>query len=134
MDEAQYKADLTSKEDLAIAVMNLISTEEHLSFTIMKAGKKEYMPVLDAVRKLRIKLLRMLLTSTEGELWCISKHLLAATMRQMEVATKYINTDAGKAKEILDSALSTYGLFWLLQTEGDKHDFKRAQKKKRMEK
>ncbi|MBI2970942.1 MAG: hypothetical protein HYY37_00820 [Candidatus Aenigmarchaeota archaeon] len=130
----QHKADLTCREDLAIAVMNLISTEEHLSFTIMKTGKKEYMPVLDAVRKLRINLLKMLIINNEGELWCISKHLLAATMRQMEVATKYITTDARKAQDMLDSALSTYGLFWLMQQEDKKNDLKKPQKKKRMEK
>lgn len=132
MEEDQHKADLTNKEDLAVAVMNLISIEEHLSFTVMKTGKKEYLPVLGSVRKLRIRLLRMLVKNTEGELWCISKHLLAATMRQMETATKYIDTDEDKANEILKGAFGTYGLFWLLQ--GDEDDSGRAGKKRKVEK
>ena len=114
------KADLTNKEDLAIAVMNLISIEEHLSFTAMKTGKKEYLHILGSIRKLRIGLMKSLLDNTEGELWCISKHLLAATMRQMETATKYIDADEGKAHDILKGAFGTYGLFWLLQRRDKK--------------
>ena len=131
--DGKNKADITYSEDMALAVMNLISIEEHLSFTVMKTGKKEYIPVLGSVRKLRIKLMKSLLKNTEGELWCISKHLLAATMRQIEVATKYIDSDSEKAQDLLESALGTYGLFWLLQ-RGDKNDSKRPGKKKRLEK
>ena len=134
MKEEQHKADLTNREDLSVAVMNLISIEEHLSFTAMKTGKKEYLPVLNSVRKLRIRLLKMLVKNTEGELWCISKHLLAATMRQMETATKYIDTDEDKVQEILEGAFGTYGLFWLLQSRGDEDDSGRVGKKRKVEK
>ncbi len=113
--ETGYKADLTYLEDLSIAVMNLISLEEHFAFTTMKTKKQEYLEVLSAVRKLRIKLLRQLVHNTEGELWCISKHLLAATMRLMETATKYIGKDNDKAYEYEKAAFDLYALFRLLQ-------------------
>ena len=75
--------DLTKLEDLSIAVMNLISVEEHLAFTAMKTKKVEYLHVLDSVRELRKNLLKKIVKNTEGELWCISKHLLATTMKLM---------------------------------------------------
>lgn len=109
------KADLTHKEDLSIAVMNLVSLEEHLAMTSVKTGKVEYLHVLSAVRKLRIKLLKRLVSNTEGELWCISKHLLAASMRIMESATKYLESDPTSALELEKCGFDVYSLFWLLQ-------------------
>jgi hypothetical protein len=38
----QNKKDLSSDQDLSIAVMNLISIEEHFFFTGAKLGKTEY--------------------------------------------------------------------------------------------
>lgn len=114
--DAHAKADLTHQEDLAIAVMNLVSLEEHLAMTSAKTNKQDYVHILGAVRKLRVKMLRKLVTNTEGELWCISKHLLAATMRLMEVATKYIESAPEAAHDFEKSAFDLYSLFWLLQT------------------
>ena len=73
--------DLSAEEDLAIAIMNLVSLEEHFSFTGAKTDKPEYFDLLLEVRTLRTKLLRKMIEKTEGESWCISKHLLATSMR-----------------------------------------------------
>jgi len=57
-----------------------------------------------------------MIDSHEGETWCISKHLLAATMRIMEVATK-LQTD-GKTQEsesMFSQAYKVYSLFWALR-------------------
>ena len=113
--------DLTKLEDLSIAVMNLISVEEHLAFTAMKTKKVEYLHVLDSVRELRKNLLKKIVKNTEGELWCISKHLLATTMRLMETSTKYINNDSKTALEFSKSAHDLYSLFWFLQKVGDEN-------------
>src|SRR3989344_1921591 len=96
--------DLTKLEDLSMAVMNLISIEEHLAFTAMKTKKEEYLQVLDSVRTLRKSLLKKLVKNTEGELWCISKHLLATSMRLIESSTKYIEKDPKQAKELIEDA------------------------------
>ena len=114
------KVDLTKLEDLSMAVMNLISIEEHLAFTAMKTKKEEYLHVLDSVRNLRKILLKKLVKNTEGEMWCISKHLLATTMRLMETSTKYINNDTKQALEFAKGAHDLYSLFWFLQKVGDK--------------
>jgi len=117
----EKKIDLTKREDLSLAVMNLINLEEHLTFTAMKTKKEIYLDVLDAVREIRISLLKKLVTNTEGEMWCISKHLLATTMRLMEVSTKYLKTDAKQAIEMNKQALDLYSLFWFLQKIGEKN-------------
>lgn len=107
------KIDLSSDEDLSLAVMNLVSLEEHFYFTGAKTGKTKYYDFLEQVRKLRQELLRKLLGKTEGEVWCIGKHLLAASMRLIEVGTKY--RGEGKMKEAEDlfaKAWSLYSLFW----------------------
>ena len=81
-------ADLSTAEDLSIAVMNLISLEEHFFFTGVKTEKDEYFDTAQEIREVRKALLTKLMPNHEGETWCISKHLLAATMRLMEVGNK----------------------------------------------
>src|SRR3990167_1585243 len=86
--EKGEKLDLSSDEDLSIGIMNLISIEEHLFFSGNKTGKSEYFDLLNEVREMRKDLLKRIIKDYEGEVWCISKHLLAASMRLMEVGTK----------------------------------------------
>jgi hypothetical protein len=108
--------DLSTEEDLSIAVMNLISLEEHFFFTGAKTGKVEYFDFLSEVRSLRKELLAKMIDKHEGETWCISKHLLAATMRLLEVGTK-LHSDGKKeeAKEMFERAYKMYSLFWGLR-------------------
>jgi hypothetical protein len=111
----QDKMDLSSDQDLSIAIMNLISIEEHFFFTAEKTGKNEYFDLLQEVRKMRGELLRKIIKEYEGEVWCISKHLLAASMRLMEVGTK--QQGMGKkeeAQELFHKAYDLYGMFWAL--------------------
>lgn len=101
--------DLSTDEDLSIAVMNLISLEEHFFFTGNKTKKDEYFVFLQQVRELRKDLLAKLMPKNEGETWCISKHLLAATMRLFEVGTKT------KDKKYFQQAYQVYSLFWAIK-------------------
>ena len=80
--------DLSSDQDLTIAIMNLISIEEHLVFSGAKTGKTSFYDLIEDVRETRKKLMMKIIPSYEGEVWCISKHLLASSMRLMEVGTK----------------------------------------------
>lgn len=109
----QDKFDLSSKEDLAIAVMNLIAIEEHLFFTYGKTNKEKYLELLNEVRQMRKKYLAEIVKNPEGEIWCISKHLLASTMRLMEVGTKMLNDDKkNEAKDLFEKALTLWNIFW----------------------
>jgi len=109
----QDKMDLSSDEDLSIAIMNLVSIEEHFFFTAAKTEKPEYYDLLQEVRKMRGDLLRKIIKEYEGEVWCISKHLLAASMRLMEVGTKQHKLgNKEEAKELFEKAYNLYSLFW----------------------
>ena len=108
--------DLSTEEDLSIAVMNLLSLEEHFFFTGEKTKKPEYFDLLNEVRTMRRELLATMMDKNEGETWCIAKHLLAATMRLIEVATKL--QSGGKeveARTMFDRAYKLYTLFWALR-------------------
>src|SRR5438552_1090782 len=80
-------ADLSMEEDLSIAIMNLISLEEHFFFTAEKTKKSDYFDLLSETREIRKELMGRMIERYEGETWCVTKHLLAATMRVMEVGT-----------------------------------------------
>jgi len=110
------QVDLSTEEDLSIAVMNLISLEEHFFFTGVKTDKPEYFNLLDETRSVRKALLARLVDEHEGETWCISKHLLGTTMRLIEVGTKlHADGNLDKAKETFDYAHKIYSLFWALR-------------------
>jgi len=119
----QDKMDLSSDQDLSIAIMNLVSIEEHFFFTGAKTGKSEYYDMLQEVRKMRGDLLRKIIKEYEGEVWCISKHLLAASMRLMEVGTKQQGMGNKKeAQELFEKSYDCYSLFWGLNMKLIKTD------------
>lgn len=105
--------DLSSDEDLTVAIMNLISIEEHFFFTGAKTGNDKYFELLDTVRSVRKELLAKIVKNPEGEVWCISKHLLATTMRLIEVGTKQqAQGNKQEAHELFTRAYELYSLFW----------------------
>jgi hypothetical protein len=105
--------DLSSDEDLSIAIMNLISIEEHLFFSGGKTGKAKYFDLLNEVREMRKSLLKLIIKDYEGEVWCISKHLLAASMRLLEVGTKaQTKGDQEAAHDFFKKSYDLYNLFW----------------------
>ena len=110
------KIDLSLEEDLSIAIMNLISLEEHFFFTAMKTQKPDYLDMLNETRAIRKIMLARMIDKHEGETWCVSKHLLAATMRLLEVGTKYLSDGKKKeATEVFESAHKIYAMFWALR-------------------
>ena len=112
------KLDLSSGEDLSIGIMNLISIEEHLFFSAQKTGKTVYIDLLNEVRLMRTDLMKEIIKDYEGEVWCISKHLLAASMRLIEVGTKELKKgDKTKAWSMFEKAYKLYSLFWGLNTK-----------------
>jgi len=107
------KMDLSSDQDLTIAIMNLVSIEEHFFFTGAKTGKTEYYDLINEVREMRKALLKKIIKEYEGEVWCISKHLLAASYRLMEVGTKQLGMDKkDEAYDLFGKAYNLYSLFW----------------------
>lgn len=112
----QEKMDLSSDQDLTIAIMNLVSIEEHLIFSGAKTGKTHFYDLVEEIREMRKNLLKTIIQEYEGEVWCISKHLLAASMRLMEVGTKAQSLKKPEeAYAYFDKAYDLYSLFWGLQ-------------------
>ncbi len=111
--ERGEKLDLSSDEDLSIGVMNLISIEEHFFFTYNKTNNPKYLDLLNEVREMRKDLLKRIIKDYEGEVWCISKHLLSASMRLMEVGTKALTKgNKEEAEDLFKKSYSLYSLFW----------------------
>ena len=62
---------------------------------------------------MRTDLLKEIIKDYEGEVWCISKHLLSASMRLMEVGTKELKKkNKEKAWEMFEKSYKLYSLFW----------------------
>ncbi len=108
--------DLSSDQDLSIALMNLISLEEHFFFSGAKTQKTGFYDLINTVRDMRKELMSRIVkksSSENGEVWCISKHLLAASMRLMEVGTKALGAgNKSEAYKLFDKSYELYSLFW----------------------
>lgn len=108
--------DLSSDQDLSIALMNLISLEEHFFFSGAKTRKTGFYDLINTVRDMRKELMSRIVkksSAENGEVWCISKHLLAASMRVMEVGTKALSAGNTKdAYDLFNKSYDLYSLFW----------------------
>ena len=125
--------DLSSDQDLTIGIMNLISIEEHLMFSGAKTGKTQFYDLINEVREMRKNAMLKIIPAYEGEVWCISKHLLAASMRVFEVGTKALAAgDHETAYNLFDQSYELYCMFWGLNMgmlTGDKKPSDKATKK-----
>lgn len=118
MDDAKKvnPLDLSSDQDLTIALMNLVSLEEHFFFSGAKTKKTGFYDLINIVRDMRKELMERIVkknNTEDGEVWCISKHLLAASMRLYEVGTKALS--AGKKQDaynLFGKSYELYSLFW----------------------
>jgi hypothetical protein len=72
-----------------------------------------YYDLLSQIREIRKQMLKRIIKEYEGEVWCISKHLLAASMRLMEYGTKLQTMKKNdEAIEIFEKSYEMYSLFW----------------------
>jgi hypothetical protein len=109
--------DISAKEDASVALMNLISLEEHLVFSFAKTQNSKYLDLLSQVRKIRQALMEKCIKNFEpgAEIWCMGKHLLAASMRIMETGSKYLqNGDTTQAGDCFSRAKVLRDLFMKL--------------------
>lgn len=111
--------DISAWEDLSIALMNLVSLEEHSFFSYIRTEDDKFLKMLEIVRELRKKLLALIVKKDDdSEKWCMSKHFLASSMRLYEVGNRLLHEKKEKeAKEMYRDAAELYGLFWTLNIE-----------------
>ena len=111
--------DLSSDQDLSIALMNLVSLEEHFFFSGAKTKKPGFYDLINVVRNMRKELMERIVDKNKhdgAEVWCISKHLLAASMRLYEVGTKALGAgNKSDAYKMFEKAYELYSLFWGLK-------------------
>ncbi len=128
--------DLTDVQDLSIALMNLVSLEEHSFFSYAKTDNDKYLNILKRVRNTRKRFLKHIVKSKgDSEVRCMSKHLLATSMRLYEVGNKM--QDQGKendAKKLYDEAAEIYWLFWSLNSDNFDENKLWEEEKENMEK
>ena len=122
MKNMQAKAsDLSKEEDLVIGIMNLISLEEHAYFSYAKTGDAQYLHLLETVRELRKTAMKMVVTDPQGEEWCMSKHLLAASMRLYETGTKELHAGSKQnAMLLFEMAFELFSQFFMVTKGSDK--------------
>ncbi len=128
---ARKEFDLSRDEDLSLALMNLVSLEEHAYFTSQKTGEEKYLDLLQAIRRMRTDLLKEIVVDPQGEEWCMSKHLLSTTMRLVETGNKFYSQDKKRAKELYSYAFDTYSLFWQLNTSEEEQTQASAESQER---
>ena len=116
----KHSLDISAWEDLSIGLMNLVSLEEHCFFSYVRTQDDKFLKTLEAVRELRKKLLALIIKKDDdSERWCMSKHLLASSMRLFEVGNRLLHEGKEKeAKEMYKDSAELYGLFWALNVEG----------------
>ena len=82
-------------------------------FSSAKTEKTGYYDLIEKVRELRKNLMQKIIPQYEGEVWCISKHLLSSSMRLMEVGTKQQSLgNKEQAYELFNQSYELYCLFW----------------------
>ena len=117
--------DLSAGEDLSIALMNIVSLEEHSFFSYVKTKDEKFLEILEVCRELRKRLLaKIVKKDDDSEKWCMSKHLLSSSMRMYEVGNRYLHEKkTDEAKQSYEDAAELYALFWKLNL-GNKLDNK----------
>lgn len=123
--------DVALNQERLLGVMNLAAIEEHLAFTLAKTQKPVYDGFLVAIRRLRSKHLKKIVSNTEGENWCVAKHLLLASKHFEETAVKLAENPKQKkeALELWRDANELVQAFWILQTLATKKKQNRKNKK-----
>ena len=79
--EAKSSGDLSRDEDLALALMNLISIEEHLAFTYVKTDDAQHLELLKEIREMRKELLQKIVRNPKGEVWETTEGDMISLMR-----------------------------------------------------
>ena len=109
----EHKLDLSSGEDLSIGLMNLISLEEHAYFSYIKTDEKKFLELLERIREIRKEHLKKIVNEKNGEVWCMSKHLLASSMRFIETGNKFLKEGKKEeAEKLYKDAFELYSMFW----------------------
>ncbi|OGT10305.1 MAG: hypothetical protein A2X77_00350 [Gammaproteobacteria bacterium GWE2_42_36] len=110
--QKQNPLDLSADQDLTIGIMNLIALEEEFFILGARSNNSTYYDSLSRFREIRKQLMQKLIRRYEGEVWCISKHLMATSMHLMQTGFHLMGTNPSTAYSRFQTAYDLYALFW----------------------
>ena len=85
--------DVGLAQDLSFALKNLIAAEDHCAVSFATTGDAKWKKLNDELRRIRSKCLTLIVKKDESHLWCLTKHILAASMGLQEVANRFNQTN-----------------------------------------
>ncbi|OGT06556.1 MAG: hypothetical protein A2103_03165 [Gammaproteobacteria bacterium GWF2_41_13] len=115
--QKQNKLDLSADQDLTIGIMNLIGLEEEFFILGARSNNPSYYESLSRFREIRKNFMQKLIRRYEGEVWCMSKHLMAASMHLMQAGFHRTQKNAETAYSLFQTAYDLYALFWGLNLD-----------------
>ncbi len=86
------KRDVGLAVDLSFALKNLVGAEDHLYKSWIETKNPMFKELLNKIRGIRSDWLKALVNDDGSESWCISKHLLGASMGLVEVGVRFNQT------------------------------------------
>jgi len=82
--------DVGHIQDWMFAVQHLISAEHHLIESYAITNQKIFLEANEKIRKKRSKLMFEVVPKKEGQIYCITKHLLGASQGLKELANRLV--------------------------------------------
>jgi len=80
--------DVPIEVDWILGIAHLTQCAEHLNFSSVELKDKNLLEIANLIDKIRIKHLKRLVGNLGGQLYCNTKHKLAALIRLMETGDK----------------------------------------------
>lgn len=98
--------DINSLEDRLWAIANTVAIEEHALSSYFRTKDPKWIDVAHGFREMRKRHMEYILgkeaTEDPAEIWCMTKHALAAAMRYSEVSARYREDDPEHMKLCLE--------------------------------
>lgn len=116
---ANEKIDLSLQDEIINLIKELQEIESHSIASWIGTRKGKYLKILNKSRELRTKWAELIFTEEENsQKWCDIKHILSASKRATEVATKYLSlNDEEKCKEALLDSGEIMGMYYYINEE-----------------
>ena len=120
------KKDVGFIHDLIFGLQNLISIEHHCIESYSTTGRKIYLEIATKIRRNRSKWMYKFIKESDGQNYCISKHLLASAQAMKEIGNRFIEqNDEKSAKECFDESTDYEGIFILLNDLDKNNNYKK---------
>lgn len=110
--------DINSLEDRLWAIANTVSIEEHAISSYLRTNDVMFLNIAKEFREIRKSQMEYILgkeiTEHPAEIWCMTKHALAAAMRYSEVASRYTEGDLEHCRMCLEDSKKCVNLLLML--------------------